>query len=327
MRVRTYVVINPASAAGRTGRRWPELAQRLRAKVGDFEHGFTQRPRHGEVLVREALRGGAQRVVSVGGDGTHNEVVNGFFDDGELLSPDAELAVVPTGTGGDLRRTLGLPNDALAAIDLVGDVSRQVDVGRLTYTTDDGGEAAAYFINIASFGVSGLVDKLVNNSSKALGGKASFLIGVAKAALRYRNQSVRLRLDDGEPFTRTLYNGVVANARYFGGGMKVAPDADMTDGLFDVVVMGDLGTVDLARGLPRIYRGDHLKRGDPRIECHRAKVVVAEPTVPDAKVLIDMDGEQPGHLPARFELVPGALRICVGPESQLPSASPPEGPS
>lgn len=318
--MRTFVVVNPASANGRTGRRWPELAQRLRAKLGDVEHAFTERPRHGADLARAALESGARRIVSVGGDGTHNEVVNGFFGaDGEPIDRDAELAVVPTGTGGDFRRTLGMPNDALAAIDLVGDESRRVDAGRMTYVAHSGAEEAAYFVNIASFGVAGLVDKIVNTSSKALGGKASFLLGVAKAALRYRNQPVTLRLDDGEPFTRTLYNGVVANARYFGGGMKVAPDAEMNDGLFDVVVMGDLGTVELARGLPKLYRGDHVKMGNPRIEVHRARVVHAEPAEGGLEVLIDMDGEQPGRLPARFEIVAGALRVCVGPHAQIPA--------
>ncbi len=317
--MRTFVVVNPASANGRTGRRWPELSQRLRAKLGDFEHAFTQRPRQGADLARAALCGGARRVVSVGGDGTHNEVVNGFFDGDTPIDGDAELALVPTGTGGDLRRTLGLPNDALQAIDLVGEESRRVDVGKLVYTAHHGGEETSYFINIASFGVSGLVDRYVNASSKALGGKTSFLLGVAKAAVRYRNQSVRLRLDDGPAMERTLYNGVIANGRYFGGGMKVAPDALMNDGAFDVVLMGDLGMVELARGLPKLYRGDHLKMGSSRIEVYRAKVVHAEPVTPGMEVLIDMDGEQPGRLPARFELISGALRVAVGPRSQVPA--------
>ncbi len=309
----TVVVVNPASANGRTGKRWPELAARLRARVDAFDVLFTEAPQQATSLTRAALEGGARRVVSVGGDGTHNEVVNGFFRAGEAIAPEATLSIVPTGTGGDLRRTLGLPNDALEAIDLVGQRPVTCDLGRLTYTAGDGSTAERLFVNIASFGVSGLVDKLVNTSSKALGGKASFLIGVGRAAIRYKNQRVRLTLDAGEPFERTLYNGVVANARFFGGGMKVAPDADPTDGLFDVVVMGDLGTLDLARGLPKLYAGDHL--GLPKIELHRARRVYAEPVDPEDEVLIDMDGEQPGRLPATFDLLPGALRLCVGPEA------------
>ena len=136
---RTTVIVNPAAGSGRVGRRWSQLEHELGGILGPVRFRKTEGPGHGTELARQAVLDGHHTLLSLGGDGTHNEVVNGFFDDGELLSPDAELAVVPTGTGGDLRRTLGLPNDALAAIDLVGDVSRQVDVGRLTYTTDGGG--------------------------------------------------------------------------------------------------------------------------------------------------------------------------------------------
>lgn len=309
----TFVVVNPASANGRTGRRWPELAARLRARVGEFEVAFTERPRQAGDLVADALRRGADQIVSVGGDGTHNEVVNGLF------APDVDcsgvtLALVPTGTGGDLRRTLGLPNDPIEAIDAIGRDVRRVDAGHIEYTAHDGGIESSYFINIASFGIAGLVDKFANTSSKALGGKVSFLWATARAALKYQNQAVRLVLDDGKPMQRTVNNVVVANARYFGGGMKIAPNAEMTDGAFDVVIVGDLGTVDMARGMASIYRGEHLGRDG--IESFRARRVRAEPMT-DEDVLIDMDGEQPGRLPATFKVVPGAFTISVGPDAEL----------
>lgn len=309
----TFVVVNPASANGRTGRRWPELAARLRARVGEFEVAFTERPRQAGDLVADALRRGADQIVSVGGDGTHNEVVNGLF------APDVDcsgvtLALVPTGTGGDLRRTLGLPNDPIEAIDAIGRDVRRVDAGHIEYTAHDGGTESSYFINIASFGIAGLVDKFANTSSKALGGKVSFLWATARAALKYQNQAVRLVLDDGKPMQRTVNNVVVANARYFGGGMKIAPNAEMTDGAFDVVIVGDLGTVDMARGMASIYRGEHLGRDG--IESFRARRVRAEPMTDD-DVLIDMDGEQPGRLPATFKVVPGAFTISVGPDAEL----------
>lgn len=311
-----YVVVNPQSANGRTGRRWPELAARLRATVGEFEVGFTEGPRQAGQLVRRALEAGVSHIVSVGGDGTHNEVVNGFFANGQPINPEAALGLVPTGTGGDLRRTLGLPQDAVAAIEQLNRPPVRVDAGHMTYTAHDGRTEESWFINIASFGIAGLVDRLVNSTSKALGGKASFLMGVARAAAQYKNQPVRITLDDGDPFRRTLYNGVVANARYFGGGMKVAPDADMRDGRFDVVIIGDLSMLDLARGLHKLYSGEHI--GLRGIEVYHARQVRAEPAEPDLEVLIDMDGEQPGRLPATFRIVPGALRVVAGPRAQIP---------
>lgn len=305
-----FVLVNPASANGRTGKRWPEMAAALRKHVGTFEVGFTEGPLQATDRVREALRAGADTIVSVGGDGTHNEVVNGFFADGAPVRADATLALLPAGTGGDLRRTLGLPLDPIAAVEHVGRDARPVDVGHLECTGHDGRPVHHWFINICSFGMAGLVDKLVNESSKALGGRLSFLWGLGRAATRYRNQAVRVALDGGELKPYTVLNFVVANARYFGGGMKVAPEADMGDGLFDIVVIGDLGTLEVARGLPRLYRGEHL--GMKGIEHTRAREVRAEPADPEARVLIDMDGEQPGRLPATIRLHPAALRLCFG---------------
>jgi len=311
----TFVLVNPASANGRTGRRWAELSQALRAVVGDFDVAHTERPRQATRLAREALSAGARHVVSVGGDGTHNEVVNGFFNADGAINRDAVLSIVPTGTGGDLRRTLGLPKDPLAAIGHVGGASMRVDAGRLRCVGHDGAEVTRCFINIASFGMSGLVDKFVNESSKALGGRVSFVLGVARASIRYKNQPISLAPDGGEALSRTVNNIAVANGRYFGGGMKIAPGAQMGDGRFDVVVVGDLGALDMARGLPKIYSGNHI--GSPGIEVFRAALVRAEPGEAGREILIDMDGEQPGRLPATFELLPGALRVGVGPDVQI----------
>ncbi len=309
-----FVVVNPASAGGRTGRRWPELAAHLRRQVGELEVGFTEHSGQATELVRAALRRGVAQVVSVGGDGTLNEVVNGFFDGDGAIPTQATLSIVPTGTGGDTRRSLGLPADALEAITHVGQHPQPTDVGRMTCVGANGAPVSRYFINIASFGIGGLVDKLVNEGSKALGGKASFLWSTLRAGARYRNQAVRLRLDGGEPMTRTVLNGVVANARYFGGGMHIAPMARMGDGQFEVVIVGDMGFLQLSRSLPRLYKGEHLSLRD--VEHVAATHIHAEPVDADEVVLIDLDGEQPGHLPATFELLPGALRLCRQPEPE-----------
>ena len=312
----TYVMVNPASANGKTGRRWPELASRLRGRLDDFVVGFTESPRHGVSLVREAVKSGARHIVSVGGDGTHNEAVNGLFDGADLIAPDVTLSVVPTGTGGDLRRSLGLPDDPVEAINFVGERPVTVDLGRLEHTESDGQVGLEHFVNISSFGASGLVVNLVNNASKRLGGRVTFMLGVIRGTIQYRNQAMRITLDEGMESERVFegryYNGVVANARYFGGGMMIAPDALMTDGLFDVVLLGDLSKLNVLRGTPALYSGRHLLQEG--VDVYRARTVRAEPTAGET-VLIDLDGEQPGRLPARYSVVPGALRICTGPDA------------
>src|SRR5262245_7931943 len=194
------VIVNPKSANGSLGKRWPEVQKTLRREYGSFEHVLTEAPGDGSRLAREALRGGAETVVAIGGDGTIHEVVNGFFDgDAKPIKPDAALGILPFGTGGDFRKTANIPKDlAEAARVLKTGTRRAIDVGRIEYrkTGTQGGERESrYFVNIASFGVSGVVDEIVNTGSKMLGGKLSFFLAGARAGLRYKNKKVRLIFD------------------------------------------------------------------------------------------------------------------------------------
>ena len=307
---RAFVIANPASSNGKTGRRWPELAGALGTHLGSFDHALTGGPNDAVELTRNALSSGHDFIVSVGGDGTHNEVVNGFFDAGQPVRADAALGIVPMGTGGDLKRTLDVSPDPLMAIAMLGQRFERIDLGRMECVGADGQSVSRLFINVASFGMGGLVVQLVNDSSKALGGKASFLLGVAKAATRYRCPSVCLIVDDGEPWVRSINNVAVANGQFFGGGMHIAPRARMNDGRLDVIVINDLGTLRMARGLRKLYRGEHLSMAG--VESLSGQRVVAEPNDADTKVLIDLDGEQPGHLPATFTLLPRAITVSVG---------------
>jgi YegS/Rv2252/BmrU family lipid kinase len=302
----TVLVVNPRSAGGRTEKDWPRLREVIHEAFGPFEHQFTEEAGHATRLAREALRGGADLVVAMGGDGTINEVANGFFDGDDKIAPGAALGVLPAGTGGDFRKTIGASKEIeQAAAQLKAATTRPIDIGKLTYVAHDGSTQKRYFINIASFGISGLVDQYVNKSSKTFGGTMTFALATLRAGMKYKNAVVRLTLD-GTPREGKIYNVAVANGRYFGGGMKVAPDAALDDGWFDVITMGDFGFGDLLfRGLD-IYSGKHLK--NPKVSVHRARRVEAVPT-DGAEVLLDVDGEQPGRLPATFELVAGGLRL------------------
>src|SRR5437868_825577 len=190
----TVLVVNPHSAGGKTERRWPELRAAIQEAYGTFEERFTHASGDATEMTREALRGGAELVVAVGGDGTVNEVVNGFFDGATAIAPKASFGIIPAGTGGDFIKTLGIPRDTFAAAANLKTPPRAIDVGRLHYITDDGAPAVRYFINIASFGIGGLIDRYVNKSSKTFGGKVSFAVAPLKARARYQNPSVRLVL-------------------------------------------------------------------------------------------------------------------------------------
>jgi YegS/Rv2252/BmrU family lipid kinase len=319
---RTIVVVNPRSQGGRLGKRWKDIADTI-GRAFPFEEAITQAQGDATRLTREALRGGAERVVAMGGDGTINEVVNGFFDEqGAAIAPEASFAVIPFGTGGDFRRTVPLPTElADAARVIAANHRRKIDVGRLELTTPSAGRAVRMFVNIASFGVSGVVDRLVNESSKRLG-RLSFAIATARATWSYKNQRVQLVFDGADRVEATINTVAIANGRYFGGAMMVAPDAELDDGQFDVIAMGDFGFGDLLKSGRRLYKGTHLAMD--KVTARRARVVDAEPIDPGAVIELDVDGENPGRLPARFELVPSALWL-VAPgagERGRPAASP-----
>lgn len=302
---RTVVIVNPQSQGGRLGKRWSDVADTI-GRAFPFDEAITRGPGDATKLTRDALRAGAERVVAIGGDGTVNEVVNGFFDDdGQPIAPEASFALLPYGTGGDFRRTFQLPTGlAEAARVIAQNHRRKIDVGRLTFRTPRGDTAHRMFANIASFGVSGVVDRLVNESGKKFG-RLSFVVATARASLSYRNQRVQIVFDGKDRVETTVNTVAIANGRYFGGAMMVAPNAEPDDGVFDVVSIGDIGFADMLTSGRRLYKGTHLSMD--KVSARRAKVVEAEPIDAGAVVELDVDGESPGRLPARFEILPAAL--------------------
>jgi diacylglycerol kinase (ATP) len=307
---RTLVVVNPASAGGRTGRRWPALRDAMYDAGLDYDVLHTSAPGDATSAARRALRQGYERVVVAGGDGTLNEAVNGFFtEDGSPINSDAVLGLLPSGTGGDFRRTIGLPTDpAQLARILAAGHSRIIDTGRITY--DDPATASRRFINIADCGVGGEVVAHVNrsrNKSGGVRGTAVFLGISLRALTTFGGRPVRLTLD-GEVIEMEVQNVAVANGRCFGGGMRIAPHAELDDGVFDVVMLPAMGRLPTLRGLPSVYRGAHIKQ--PRIVVRRAREVRVEP-LDDRPLLFDIEGEQIGTAPATLVCVPASLRFCV----------------
>jgi diacylglycerol kinase (ATP) len=297
----TVFLVNPASENGATGRRWPELAHRAASLGLRGDALLSERPGQLAELALQAADGGASLLVVVGGDGTVNEVVNGIAG-----RDDVELAVIPRGTGWDFVRTYRIPRRLEAAVEVAQrGRTRTIDLGRARYRSWDGSDGESLFANIASAGMSGAIAKRSNESSKALGGKASYLWATLAVFSRWRSDEVRVTVDGEERHGR-MHDVVVANGRYFGGGMKICPEAEPDDGLFDVLLIGDLTKRDLLLTLPKTYRGKHLPH--PRAEVLRGTVVQLETPEP---LPVELDGEQPGTTPARFEVVPQALRLRV----------------
>ncbi len=310
--LKTLVLVNPKSANGSTGRKWPALATKLETLIGKFDTALTNRSMEATDLVREALVHGTERVIAVGGDGTNNEVVCGFFDHNTPIKPQAILGFIPRGTGGDLRRTLGISKKfADAAMVLKNGKTTEVDIGSVNFTDHQGQKMHRLFINITSFGIGGLVDAKVAESTRVLGGKISFMIGTLKALKSYTNKEVKLKVTDksdnvvvDENFL--INNIAIANGQYFGGGMWVAPNARINDGLFDVVILGDFTRFEVLTKLNGIYKGTHLNL--PKVSAFKGSCIEASSK---EEVLIDLDGEQPGILPLSCKILPKAIKIVT----------------
>jgi diacylglycerol kinase (ATP) len=302
-----FVVMNPASAGGRTLRRWPATLRALRTAGVDFEVHRTTEPGDATHAVRGALRSGRRTIVAVGGDGTLNEVVNGFFDEaGAPIGGDAVLGLLPSGTGGDFRRAVGIPRDLDAAARLIalGSV-RHIDAGRIEFA--DG--QRRFFVNIADCGMGGEVVERVNRSRYKGGGvrgSAMFLGTSLSTLLGYVARTARIEID-GTAFDRSVRSVVIANGLYFGGGMRVAPGAVLDDGQFDVVIIGDTGRTRALTGIPSLYLGRHLNRAE--VEVYRARVVRV--TCDGEPMLFDVEGEQVGTTPATLTCLPEAITLCA----------------
>jgi YegS/Rv2252/BmrU family lipid kinase len=299
------LIINPAARAGRAGREWPRLAAEIRSAGVQFEEAFTSRPHEATEIARSAVRANRGVVAAVGGDGTLYEVVNGFFEDGEAIATTSRVGLIPLGTGSDHQRSFDLPDGVLAARVLVEGRHRTIDAVRVRI-----GGQTLFYTSIGEAGFGAFVADKVNRTPKTLGGKLSFQIGTYRGFATWRHVPVRVAIDGTEIRELTAQAVTVANCRYYGGGMLIAPMAEPDDGLLDVLITGAIGKLEALGGFAKIYSGTHVD--DPKLkrwfEHFRAQRVEVDSQVP---VLVQLDGEIVGNLPATFEVMPGALRFMT----------------
>ena len=272
-----------------------------------YETCETQAPGHATRLARNALDRGITTVVAVGGDGTINEVVNGFFDGERAVAPEARIGIIPSGTGSDLRRTLHLPSeDASLAAVLRAGYAPSVDVMKVRYATPSGASAVRYAINIVSFGMGGLVAARTKESSRPLGGRAAYMAATLRTALTFRGCGVRLTLDGAPAIRATISNVAVGNGQFHGGGMWACPVARLDDGLADVTLVNYLPLWQLLRSLPALYTGRVLEH--PGVRSHRVRRIEADSREPCE---IELDGEPVGRLPIEVSVLSRAIRLLV----------------
>ena len=307
--MKTIVIVNPQAGNGRTEKIWPNIESALEKSIGSFEVLQTTCRGDATDLSRRILAVDTVRIVAVGGDGHLNEVLNGFIENDLPVNPEARLSFVMTGTGCDFQRSLGISGKwQNAAAELKDAKVRKIDVGKVTYTAADKTQKIRYFDNIASFGLSGAVDHCLEHSRLRdyLGGSPLFLWATIKTVFTHPNQSIRFRIDDGPEEEICSRLGLLANGRYFGGAMHAAPEAELDDGLLDLLMLKEISVAKFLWHLPKIYKGTHLKI--PEIFFQKVRKFTAESS---EQVILDIDGESPGYLAATFEVLPKILNLQI----------------
>ncbi len=307
------VIANPKSAAGATREKWSSIASDLRTHFGPFNVAFTKGPGDGIELARRASENGRTLIIACGGDGTINEIANGILQSGK----DVELGIFPSGTGGDFRRTIGIPGESREAARALKDgETKRIDVGKVTFVDHNDKSDTRFFLNITSFGLAASIIERVKGSNSLswlpmdnVRGRASFALSTLQEVIAIGATTVRVKIDDNDEMTLQTVNFCIANARYFGGGMKIAPAAKINDGFLDVINIGDINTAKIILNAYTLYRGTHLEL--PEVKDTLARRVEARPLNAGQEIHIEVDGELPGKLPAVYEIVPAALRVRV----------------
>jgi diacylglycerol kinase (ATP) len=304
---KTVFIVNPHAGNGSTGKAWPRIGNRARDLLGPFETCLTGGPGDATLITRERLLEGADRIICVGGDGTLNEVVNGFLDENTPFRKDAVLGFLPNGTGCDFSRTMPIPTSLEASLDTIReDHIHTIDLGHIRFRDYHGNTVTRYFHNIASLGLGGEVVDRVNRTSKACGPFLTFIWGTLVSLFAYGKKRVSIQVDEGEERTVDVLNIAIANGRYHGGGMLVAPNALTDDGLFHVTIIGAMSLPLVFWHLPKLYLGG-IERIH-QVTMQTGKRVLASS---EQRVLLDIDGEQPGTLPAELAIVPGAIKMII----------------
>jgi diacylglycerol kinase (ATP) len=295
------VIANPRAGRGKLAAKLPEIERILRDAGLDYRVVQTTQPGHAAEAARDALNGGERYLVAAGGDGTVHEVVNGMLEDGQPIAPDAVLGVVPAGAGCDFVKSFGLPGDAVqGARHLAGDQVRPIDVGRVTFMSGTA-QVTRYFPNIAEAGLGAAVVARASGLPGLLG-SARYFCGFWLTLPRFRPAAVQVDAD-GQAYQWRAHNVVVANCRFYGGGMQISPKSEPDDGALDVLVMAGPKS-EAFTALPKVYRGRHLPhRNIVELRARRVRIE------PDPPFQVEADGESLGTTPATFEVIPTPIRI------------------
>ncbi|UCH63111.1 MAG: diacylglycerol kinase family lipid kinase [Fidelibacterota bacterium] len=301
-----HTIFNPTAGGGRAEKLRPRLLSGIAERFGsDYSLDVTSRQGDATASARRAIEAGAGLVITVGGDGTIHETVNGFFKDREMINPSCELGIVDCGSGSGLALSLGLPPSIEQQLDLIArQDSCTIDLGRVVTSSNAGEKVERIFASECQVGIGGAVVAEVGAMHKRLGGTLAYGIGSIKQVFRFNGQAMTVELSNNEKVARGLLGLAIGNGSCIAGGMKLTPAAELNDGLFDVLMIHDMSILTRLWNFLKIYRGTHIDT--PHVSIFRSDRITIESENP---VLVSADGELLGVTPCEFELIPAALKV------------------
>ncbi|QGU00587.1 hypothetical protein SYNTR_1993 [Candidatus Syntrophocurvum alkaliphilum] len=305
---KTLCVINPTSGNGRTKKTWTYIERQLKDEGFEFEAYVTKHPEEATHITRSALQNGFSNIIAVGGDGTINEVLNGFYIGDKRINNQSSLSIIPMGTASDFARYLKLSTkDKCIKNIFYHQKELYCDIVRTSFIDWTGKKNIRHFINVADVGVGSETVARVNRNSKILGGFWSFFLSALITVTTYKNRDITVLIDDQEVFSGKACIVAVGNCSFFGGGMKITPKAIFNDGLIDIVLVKDLGKLELLYNLPKVYKGTHLEH--PKVDYYQGKKATILANEKD--VYLEMDGETPGKGNIEFEILPSEIKLYI----------------
>jgi diacylglycerol kinase (ATP) len=306
---KVHVIVNPYSACGQTEKRWETIKAAIRSHFREFKYIFTEKPRQATEIARELLKQGFDLLIGVGGDGTLNEISNGFFSaqSGRVINGDAAVGIIPSGTGSDFIRFMKVPREfEKSAARIKNSQNKKIDIGKITYGGAVEKNRSQYFINVADFGLGAEVIRNISNIKSTRRGAFTYYRGLLSTMMKYRSKKVKLTLDDKQQLEGEYLIGAVANGRIFGGGMVIAPQAEPDDGYFDLVLIESMKKLEILANSRHLYSGTIAK--NPKVHILKARNIKVES--PD-EVHIEYDGEVGEKLPAEFSIIEKALNFRI----------------
>ncbi|MCJ7525263.1 MAG: diacylglycerol kinase family lipid kinase [Candidatus Aminicenantes bacterium] len=306
---KVHVIVNPFSARGQTEKRWETIKHAIRAHFREFKYIFTEKPRQATEIARELLKQGFDLLIGVGGDGTLNEISNGFFNaqSDRVINDDAAVGIIPSGTGSDFIRFMKIPREfEKSAARIKNSLNKKIDIGKITYGSSVEKNRSQYFINVADFGLGAEVIRNISKIKSSRRGAFTYYRGLLSTIMKYRSKNVKLTLDGKQQLQGEYLIGAVANGRIFGGGMIIAPQAEPDDGYFDLVLIESMKKFEIVTNSRLLYSGTIAK--NPKVHILKARNIKVES--PD-EVHIEYDGEMGEKLPAEFSIIERALNFRI----------------